>query len=207
MFISFEGIDGSGKTTQIKALQTRLEAHGYETLLVREPGGTELSEKVRSLLLDPNLYIVPFAEMLLFSAARAQLTETIIKPALAQGKIVLADRFFDSTIAYQGAGRSVADPKWLETFQLEVTGGLKPHRTYFIDVPLDVAESRQVYRKDGKDRMEQAGAPFFEKVRSAYHALVQNQPRFCILDGTQMPEFLQEQIWTDVILHLQATEA
>jgi dTMP kinase len=200
MFISFEGIDGSGKTTQIKQLQARLEAEGHETLFVREPGGTELSEKVRALLLDPSLHIVPFAEMLLFSAARAQLTETVIKPALAQGKIVLADRFFDSTIAYQGAGRGIADAAWIEAFQLQVTGGLKPHRTYLVDVSLEVAEARQHQRENAKDRMESAGKDFYERVLYAYRALAQREKsRFCVLDGNQSADALHEQIWADVI--------
>ena len=171
MIISFEGIDGSGKSTQIKRLLTRLDLLGKETLYVREPGGTAMSERVRDILLDPSLDIHPFAEMLLFSAARAQLVKEKISPFHARGGIVVCDRFFDSTIAYQGGGRGVAEPSWLESFQLEVTGGVIPDRTYFVDITTETAESRLNIRfgeEKAADRMEQAGGAFFERVRNAY---------------------------------------
>jgi len=113
LLLTFEGIDGSGKSTQARLLDERLREEGYETLLVREPGGTAFSERVRSLLLDPSLNVQPFAELLLFSAARAQLVAERIRPALEAGRIVICDRFYDSTTAYQGAGRGVAEPAWL----------------------------------------------------------------------------------------------
>ena len=123
MIISFEGIDGSGKSTQAKRLLDRLGASSLDVLYVREPGGTAVSERIRTLLLDPSLVMDPFAEMLLFSAARAQLVREKIRPFHEAGGIVICDRFFDSTVAYQGGGRQVADPDWLGDFQRVVTDG------------------------------------------------------------------------------------
>lgn len=196
MFISFEGIDGCGKTTQAKRLQSRLEATGQKTLFVREPGGNPMSERVRALLLDPHLEIVPFSEMLLFSAARRQLCEVEIRPALEAGRVVICDRFFDSTLAYQGYGRGVANPDWLHSFQLEVTMGLIPQRTYWIQTPLAIAQSRRGHRME--DRMEAAGQAFFERVNTAYQKMALAEPdRFLILDGTQSIEALHAAIWQD----------
>ena len=197
LFLTFEGIDGSGKSTQARLLKDRLEKEGYPTLLVREPGGTALSERVREILLDRQLHIVPFAELLLFSAARAQLVEERIRPALQQEQMVIADRFYDSTTAYQGGGRRVADIPWLRAFNQRVTGGLKPHRTYLIDVPLEVAFQR--LSGHIPDRMESAGKAFYERVRATYHALAREEPqRFLVLDGREPVSVLHERIWADV---------
>ncbi|MEM6336678.1 MAG: dTMP kinase [Bacteroidota bacterium] len=197
MFISFEGIDGSGKSTQIAMLKRRLEDAGRTVVTVREPGGTPLSEHVRALLLDPALDIAPFAELLLFSAARAQLTERVIRPALGEGTIVIADRFFDSTGAYQGAGRAVAEPDWVRQFSERVTGGLVPDRTYWLDLPLAESIERRGHR--AADRMEQAGADFFARVAEAYARFAQAEPtRFHQIDATLPPERIHTQIWTDL---------
>lgn len=197
MFISFEGIDGSGKTTLAHALSERLRAEGTEVLMLREPGGTEVSEKIRSILLESTSQIVPFAEMLLFSAARRQLCEMVISPALQSGQVVICDRFFDSTIAYQGFGRRLADPKWVQEFQLAVTNGLIPTRTYWVDVPLELAASRRGTRDE--DRIEQAGNDFFGRVRHAYATLATQEPkRFFKIDGRAPLAELNETIWQDV---------
>ena len=195
-FVTFEGIDGSGKSTQLRLLQRHLAQAKRAPLLVREPGGTELSERVRQLLLDPALAIDAMAELLLFSAARAQLVREVIAPALDQGRLVLADRFYDSSTAYQGAGRGVAAPDWLQDFHRHVTGGLTPERTYLIDVPPAVAAGRRGRRTD---RMEQAGAAFFERVRSAYLHIAEAEPeRVLVLDGLRTVAEVHAEIVADL---------
>lgn len=199
MLISFEGLDGSGKSTLLGRVREALQAEGRDPLLVREPGGTALGERVRGLLLDPDLEVDPVAELLLFSAARAQLVAEVIRPALAAGRVVLADRFFDSTIAYQGAGRGVAEPGWLAAFQRRVTGGLAPARTYYIEVPVEEAARRRAGTGDAADRMEQAGEAFFDRVREAYQRLASAEPaRVVTLDGTLPPEALAEAALADL---------
>lgn len=201
MLLTFEGIDGSGKSTQARLLTERLEAEGEAPLLLREPGGTELSERVRTLLLDPALHIEPFAELLLFSAARAQLVAEQIRPALAAGRIVVCDRFYDSTTAYQGSGRAVAEWDWIQDFNRHVTGGLVPDRTYLVDLDPEQAQARRAERQGAgnEDRMEAAGLAFLQRVAAAYRQLAQAEPdRFYTLDGTASIETLHAQIWADV---------
>jgi dTMP kinase len=200
LLITFEGIDGSGKSTQAQRLNERLQAEGHDTLLVREPGGTPLSERVRSLLLAPDLNVRPTAELLLFSAARAQLVADRIRPALEAGRIVICDRFYDSTTAYQGAGREVADPEWLQDFHRRVTDGLTPDRTYLVEVdPETAAQRRADGEADGDDRMEAAGDDFYNRVSRAYEGLAKAHPdRFMRLDGHQSIEALHASVWADV---------
>lgn len=201
MFISFEGIDGSGKSTQIKLLADRLQAGGQAVHVFREPGGTALSERIRALLLDPAYDINAFSELLLFSAARAQLVVEQIRPALEKGGVVICDRFFDSTLAYQGAGRSFGDMDWLVDFQRRVTNGLVPLRTYLLDVPVSVSVDRRLERASGEatDRMEEGGAAFYKRVVAAYENIARQEPdRVLVLDGTQSVEDLHEQIWADI---------
>jgi len=201
MLISFEGIDGCGKSTQINRLREDLTESGAQVLVVREPGGTIVSERIRDILLDATLEMDPFAEMLLFSAARSQLVRTRITSALREGQVVVCDRFFDSTIAYQGAGRRVADPVWLSDFQRKVTGGLVPARTYFIRLDPDLAAARLTDRS-GKylatDRMERAGTEFFVRVAEAYENLADAEPeRFVVIDGTQSVDEIARTIRDD----------
>ena len=199
LLITFEGIDGSGKSTQAQRLNERLQAAGQDTLLVREPGGTPLSERVRSLLLEPDLNVRPTAELLLFSAARAQLVAERIRPALEAGRIVICDRFYDSTTAYQGAGRGVAEPKWLQDFHRRVTDGLTPDRTYLVEVDPDTAAARRAEAAEAGDRMEAAGADFYNRVTRAYATLAEEHAdRFVRLDGHQSIEALHEAVWADV---------
>lgn len=201
MFISFEGIDGSGKSTQIRLLQERLEQAGEKVQVYREPGGEELAERIRDLLLDPAVEIDPFAELLLFSAARAQLVTQKIRPALEAGCLVICDRFFDSTTAYQGAGRNLGGIDWMMLFHERVTGGLVPDRTYWLDIPIELGLERRKKRSGGRqDRMETTGPEFFGRVVTTYEELLQRYPgRMLKLDGT-LPELsLHELIWDDLL--------
>jgi len=197
--ITFEGIDGSGKSTQARRLDARLREAGHDTLLVREPGGTDLSERVRSMLLESSSNVQPFAELLLFSAARAQLVAERIRPALASGRIVICDRFYDSTTAYQGAGRGVAEPDWLQDFHQRVTGDLVPDRTYLVELDPATARSRRANGADEDDRMEAASDDFYERVSRAYAELAEASPdRFVRLDGHRSIDALHESVWSDV---------
>ena len=199
MFISFEGIDGSGKSTQVELLRARFQRKGLGVDVFREPGGTALSERIRHILLDPEHEIDAFAELLLFSAARAQLVATQIKPALREGRVVICDRFFDSTTAYQGMGRALGDMDWMMDFQTQVTGGLVPDRTYLLRVPVEEAWERREQRSGTDDRMEQAGRAFFERVIKAYEELgAKYSTRIVSLDGTLPADIIHEQIWVDI---------
>ncbi|MFK7846239.1 MAG: dTMP kinase [Rhodothermales bacterium] len=200
MFVSFEGIDGSGKSTQIGLLTARIKAEGLGVRVFREPGGSGLSEKIRSLLLDPAYDIHPFAELLLFSAARAELVSKEIKPCLEAGEVVICDRFFDSTIAYQGAGRKLEDESWLMDFQQRVTGGLKPARTYLLQVSIETSVARRLERANGAsaDRMEKGGSAFFERVIAGYENIAREEPeRIVVLDGALSEDVLHQEIWAD----------
>ena len=201
MLVSFEGIDGSGKSTQVAMVRDRLLAAGSGVEVVREPGGTAVSERVRDILLDRSLHVEPLAELLLFSAARAQLVAERIRPLLDRGFVVLCDRFYDSTTAYQGGGRGLADPEWLDSFHGLVTGGLVPDRTYLVAVDPAVARARRTGRP--ADRMEQAGDDFLERVDSAYRALAAAHPdRIVVVDGSGDPESVGERIWEDLAARL-----
>jgi dTMP kinase len=209
MFITFEGIDGSGKSTQARLLVDRLRTTGRQVCLFREPGGTKLAERIRALLLDPELEISPLAELLLFSSARAQLVEEAIRPELKHGAIVVCDRFYDSTTAYQGAGRGALETEWIKAFNCKTTGGLIPDRTYYISITPALAAERRVVRADergtggtdndeGRDRMEMADSSFYQRVVSAYDQLAAAEPhRIVQLDGRLTIDQLHETIWAD----------
>lgn len=198
LLLTFEGIDGSGKSTQARLLDEYLQENGHETLLVREPGGTELSERVRSVLLDSGVNVHPMAELLLFSAARTQLVAERIRPALDKGRIVLCDRFYDSTTAYQGAGRGVADPAWLQSFHRRVTDGLVPDRTYLVNLDPETAQDRRGDPTEG-DRMEAEDQDFYRRVAAAYDALAEEHPdRIHRLDGHRSIDALHATIRSDV---------
>jgi dTMP kinase len=195
MFISFEGIDFSGKTTQIERLARCFEKRGEHSILVREPGGTVLSERIRTLLLDTEHHAMhAVTELLLFSAARSQLVHEIIIPALNRGEHVIADRFFDSTTAYQGFGRGLDIERILSLHDI-AAHGITPDLTLFIDISVDESFRRRGAAGRAEDRMEQADIAFFERVRNGYHALAQRYPgRITILDGTQSIEALAHRI-------------
>ncbi len=180
-FISLEGIDGCGKTTLREQLYDCLKDK-YEILVLREPGGTEVSEKIRDMLLDVrNVGIMPRTEAFLYAASRSQLVEEMIMPALQEGKIVIADRFMDSTIAYQGYGRGL-DIQFLRELNKLCTGGLKPDLTLLLDI--DPEEGQRRRNQDVPDRLEKEGLAFQSRVRDGYLALQRAEPdRIKLLDG------------------------
>lgn len=175
LFITLEGADGCGKSTQAAILADRIAATGREVVRLREPGGTAVSEKIRALVLDPeNSEMAPECELLLFEASRAQLVRQVIEPALARGAVVVCDRFYDSTFAYQAAGRSLAEPT-IRAANALGSCGVAPDRTLVLDMDTDAALSRAT--RDGADRMEAEGVAFQRRVREGYLRLVAEEPR------------------------------
>jgi dTMP kinase len=195
-FISFEGIDFSGKSTQIKILLERLNSHKINPLIVREPGGTQISEKIRELLLSPShSEMVERSEILLYEAARAQLVHEVLLPQLEQGRFIIADRFYDSTTAYQGSGRDLPRKFVLELNRF-ATSELKPYRTFFIDITPEMAEQRQIEKRHTQDRLEGGGLDFFNKTREGYLQLCNEEPeRFIKIDGMRKTEEIARDIW------------
>lgn len=201
LFITFEGTEGCGKSTQIKALAARLTAEGHSVLQTREPGGTPLGEAVRNLLQhdDAGENMSPEAELLLFTASRAQLTRERILPAIAKGAIVLCDRFMDSTTVYQGVARKL-DPEAVAMINRFAVGDARPDLTILIDLSPEVGMDRVRARSGGQlDRMEQEAMEFFQAVRAGYLKQAEAEPeRFQVLDGSQSIEALEAQIWEAV---------
>ena len=185
--ITFEGIDGSGKSTQIQMLENEFITLGVKYKTFREPGGTDLSEKIREILLDnQNIELFSTAESLLFAAARAQLTAEQIKPAINQGKFVICDRFTDSTIAYQGYGRGL-DIKKLEKINHIATDGLTPDITFVLDINPKVAAERM--EADAPDRVEATGVDFFRRIREGYIQINKQNPYRCMeINADRSPE-------------------
>ena len=201
LFITLEGGEGCGKSTQIAALKARLEDMGKTVVQTREPGGTALGESVRSLLQhdDAGQGMSPEAELLLFAASRAQHVRELIAPAIAKGQIVLCDRFLDSTTVYQGVARAI-DSKKVDTINQFAIGDTKPDLTILIDLPPEIGLARVHARSDGQlDRMENEAIEFFQAVRQGYLDLAKSEPkRFLVLDGSQSVEELETQIWQRV---------
>jgi dTMP kinase len=201
LFITFEGTEGCGKSTQIKALAARLQREGQQVLQTREPGGTPLGEAVRHLLQhdEAGEGMSPEAELLLFTASRAQLTRERILPAIAKGEIVLCDRFMDSTTVYQGVARQI-DTEAVATINRFAVGEARPDLTILIDLSPEVGMARVHARSNGQlDRMEQEAIEFFQAVRAGYLKLAESEPqRFLVLDGTASVEALEQQIWAAV---------
>ncbi|HCO69070.1 dTMP kinase [Mesotoga sp.] len=193
MFVSIEGIDGCGKTTQIKLLAEYLSQLGVEFTIVREPGGTRAGEEIRQILLHKDFQLCAESELLLFLAARAQIVREVVRPALESGRLVIADRFMDSSVAYQGVGRNLGQ-KVVQFMNSFVVGNTVPDITLYIDVPADVAMSRM--RKEKKnDKIEVESLEFFERVRKGYERLmVENSKRFVLIDGRQAEEQVHEDI-------------
>lgn len=182
MLITFEGIDGSGKSTQIKLLADYLKRLGQQVILFREPGSSLVSEKIRDILLDNNLEINPYTELLLFEAARAELVEKEIIPAINNGITILLDRFYDSTTAYQGYGRDL-DITSVKQCNLIATQGIKPDLTYFLDISIKTSSKRSSNKE--KDRMENAGNAFYKSVIAGYKQIAKEEPdRFFIIDAS-----------------------
>ncbi len=195
IFISFEGIDFSGKTEQARRLAETLKTAGYDVELLREPGGVEIAEAIRHILLDAKHGgMTDRSELLLYSAARAQITKERIQPALNAGKIIVADRFVDSTTAYQGYGRQI-DLDFVLRVNRFATWAILPVITFLLDIPLEVAEARQ--RQSGKtvDRLEREDRTFHERVRQAYLQMAQSEPaRFVVIDGAPGMDTISRQI-------------
>jgi len=186
-FISFEGIDGSGKTTQLRRLENDLQARGLDVLATREPGGTPLGIRLRAALLDAHEQVDPLAELLLYAADRAQHVRTLVRPALAAGRIVLTDRYADATVAYQGAGRGFSPQLIAEVIRL-ATGGLMPDITLVFDLPVQAGTlrtRRRAHQTQEADRLDAEGAAFHELVREAYLQLAAAEPqRVQVIDAS-----------------------
>ena len=201
LFITFEGTEGCGKSTQINALATRLQKAGQPVFQTREPGGTPLGEAIRNLLQHDSTGegMTPEAELLLFTASRAQLIRERILPAIAEGKIVLCDRFMDSTTVYQGVARQI-DSETVARINRFAVGNVRPDLTIPIDIEPEIGISRARSRSnDQLDRMEREAIDFFKAVREGYLQLAKSEPdRFLVLDGSQSIETLQDSIWETV---------
>lgn len=190
MFITFEGLDGSGKTTQARLLAARLEAEGIEVVVTREPGGTPLGEEIRNLVLHGG-DMAPWAEAALYAASRAQHVEELIRPALARGATVICDRYVDSSIAYQGIARGLGLDRVLD-LNLAAVGGLMPDRTILIEIDFDAAAARM---GGERDRIEREDDGFHARVAGAYAQLAARFPeRYVRIDGTASPDVIAEEI-------------
>jgi dTMP kinase len=200
-FISFEGIEGLGKSTNLIFVKQCLESHGIDVLCTREPGGTPVAEAIRTLLLQSHTEpMVPEVELLLMLASRLQHVERVIKPALQAGRWVLCDRFLDASLAYQGGGRGIPLPR-IQTLQTWVLGDFKPHHTVLLDAPVSLSMKRIHHKK--KDRIETEPLAFFERVRDQYLQLAQQEPnRFCIIDATQTLDAVQSHLAQQVMTWL-----
>jgi len=194
-FVTFEGGEGSGKSTQAELLAARLRGAAREVAVLREPGGTPLGEELRQTLLHRRGGMTTQAEMLLFLAARAELVEAVIRPALNAGGVVVCDRFSDSTLAYQGYGRGL-DLGSVRTLNRWATGGLEPDFTVLLDVPIDIGRGR---KHGDDDTFQREGDAFHARVREGYLFLAASEPgRWLVVDGTQAPEAIAERVWERV---------
>lgn len=200
LFLTFEGIDGSGKTMQLEKLTEDLRKANLKYLILREPGGTSISEQIRKVLLDRvNQEMIPETELLLFAAARAQLVQEIVKPALAENKIVISDRFYDSTTAYQGFGRDM-DVHFIQLLNTFATQGLQPDFTFYFDLSVETAFERLGKRTEKNDRIDLESKKFMEKTRQGYLSIAQNHPeRIKVIDAERTPE----EIFQDLKMELK----
>lgn len=199
MFISFEGIDFCGKSTQVELLRDYLLEQKKIVHLIREPGGTEISEKIREILLDKkNNAMVMEAELFLFSASRAQLVREVIRPYLQKGYYVISDRFHDSSTAYQGFGRGLSVDAIIKIHNLAI-GETLPDITFFIDIPNEIAIERKLKKSHSDlDRIEVSDNTFYERVREGYLYLSKQEKRFRVIDGTQSIENINKQIIDEI---------
>jgi dTMP kinase len=196
-FITFEGSEGSGKSTQADRLAVRLQRCGVPYILTREPGGTPIGESIRELLqfAPHNSNMTSESELLLFEASRSQLVREVIKPALERGMCVIADRFFDSTTIYQGAARKL-DREIIERLNAFAVGDCVPDITFVLDVDAATAEARMRHEPRRADRMEQQPAEFYERVREGYRDLAAHEPkRIILIDGSRKPDEIEREIW------------
>jgi len=201
LFITFEGIEGCGKTTQVKRLEKRLNSEGISLITTLEPGGTRIGKSIRHILLDAsNKDLSPLAELILYAADRAQHVEEVIKPALDQGKWVICDRFFDATLAYQGAARGL-DMELIGILNDKATQGLRPDITFLLDCPVEMGLARALQRnkdlsQEDQDRFEREKLEFHRKVRKGYLELVRKEnKRFVVINATLPEDDVEQDIF------------
>jgi len=204
MFVTLEGPEGSGKSTQLPSLAAYLEEAGYSVVITREPGGTAIGDQVRDCLHDVNnTEMEPPTEFLLYSASRAQLVREVIRPALAEGKVVLCDRYADSSIAYQGYGRDL-DLGDLRTITEFATGGLKPDLTFLLDIDVKEGLSRRISGAEEMNRLDLEAIAFHERVREGYHELAALDPqRWVLIDAAQSPQKIQQELRAIIMSRLE----
>jgi len=205
LFITFEGPDGSGKTTQLKKMALFLQQAGHSVIVTREPGGTSISDQIRTIVLSPdNSDMIGQTEVLLYAASRAQHVHEKIIPALLAGQIVLCDRFIDASVAYQvfGSGMEESEVRGINQF---ASSGLKPRRTYIIEVPVEVSQRRLLQRGQSEfhqalDRIEQKGSEYHNRVREAFFQIAKEEPdRICLLNGDRSEDEIFADIQTDFL--------
>ncbi|HEU4509360.1 MAG TPA: dTMP kinase [Pyrinomonadaceae bacterium] len=210
-FITFEGIDGSGKSTQLRLLGNFLRANGCDALLTREPGGTPLGLRLRAALLDAMEEVDPLTELLVFAADRAQHVRRLVRPALEAGRLVISDRYADATVAYQGAGRGFS-PELISQIVYLATEGLKPDLTLLFDLPIEESSNRTARRSTSKtsarisrDRLDIEKADFHERVRNAYLQIALAEPdRVKLIDTSGPVEETQERLKQIIVPYLQS---
>ena len=195
LFITFEGTDGAGKTTQIERLTVDLRQTGYDVCLTREPGGTPISEQIRDMLLNPDhSEMAATTELLLYAASRAQHVSEVIKPALEAGKVVISSRFADATVVYQGYGRGL-DLERIHHLNRIATDGVKPDVTFVLDLPVEIGLQRVQNSRGGLDRLEREKIEFHRRLREGYQIIAKQEPeRLKIIDAQVSPEQVYTQI-------------
>lgn len=198
MLITFEGIDGSGKSTQISLLKDKIIESGKKVEVLREPGGTDISELIRGMLLNPEIEINPVTELLLFSSARSQLISEKVQPLLVNGVVVILDRFYDSTTAYQGYGRKSLPIDQVHQINRVASHGVAPDITFYLRLSLEESAKRTAHMQ--KDRMEQSGIEFYENVVKGFDELSKSEERFITIDASKSVEEVHELIISNLPL-------
>jgi len=194
VFITFEGGDGAGKTTQIEKLRGWLERQGHTVVVTREPGGTDIGVELRNIVLHHRGFLAPRAEAMLYAADRAHHIHTVVRPALERGEVVVQDRYFDSSVAYQGAGRVLSEDE-VRDLSLWATESLIPQLTVVLDIPSDIARQRRDSDNRVFDRLEAEADDFHERVRQAYHRLADAEPdRFLMIDGQRLIDDIHAEV-------------
>lgn len=187
MFISFEGIEASGKSTLMAAIERALRAEGHEVVVTREPGGTPVGDSLRQILLDEPFSVTPVSEMLMMNASRSQLVTEVIRPALERGAVVLCDRYMHSSLAYQGYGRELP-LELVRSVCDAATGGLMPDLVLLVDISPETSRARLASRGNGHDRLEREDEAFHRRVREGYLELARHDERVVLIDGERSPE-------------------
>ena len=207
MFITFEGPDGSGKTTQMDLLMPFLAVKGLDTVRTREPGGTDIGDQIRSVIMNmKNKSMHPRSEILLFCASRAQLVEELIRPSLSEGKLVLCDRYADSTLAYQGYGHGLDRDALIRLLDF-ATGGLKPDLTLLFDISAEAGLRRRLTNHEEWNRMDDYALQFHERVRSGYLAMAAAEPeRWVVINADRTPDEIHAEVVSVLTEKLQRTD-